>query len=349
MTGPVDNRPFKIIYGGDSRSGHPARQEMNRFMASIALEDPDVLAFAHGGDYIMSGALWSHWKAWLDHHELSVAASGRVLPIIPVRGNHDTGPLYDEVFDRPGEAGKNYYTTQLGSQVALITLNSEISTTGDQALWLEEQLAELRPANRWLLAQYHRPLFPAVKSPGAAKSTWVPLFEHFDVDLVLESDGHVIKRTVPIRDGKHDPSGVTYIGEGGLGVPQRTPDTKRWYLKEPGMAASAHHVSILEFSDEGSQILTVGPPTSEGRFEPKEFTEVIAPQPTGATSWAKTPAPSGVLGASTPLPGRRALQASATEMMMTARCSMICVVSTPESTSARASMQIPSRASRSLR
>jgi hypothetical protein len=88
-------------------------------------------------------------------------------------------------------------------------------------------------------------VFPAVKTPGAGLLSWVPLFEEYNVDLVCESDGHVIKRTVPIRDGKHDPSGVVYIGEGGLGVPQRTPKTDRWYLQPPGMADAGHHVFVL--------------------------------------------------------------------------------------------------------
>jgi hypothetical protein len=77
---------------------------------------------------------------------------------------------------------------------------------------------------------------------------WVPLFEEFQVDLVCEADHHSLKRTVPIYEDKADPErGVMYIGDGGLGVPQRTPDTTRWYLQEPGMVTSAHNVHLLEF------------------------------------------------------------------------------------------------------
>jgi hypothetical protein len=75
----------------------------------------------------------------------------------------------------------------------------------------------------------------------------VPVFEQYDVDLVCEFDGHVIKRTVPIRDGKMDPSGVVYIGEGGLGVAQRSPNIDRWYLQPPGKAGRGHHVQLLSF------------------------------------------------------------------------------------------------------
>ncbi len=274
-TAPDDDQPFKLIYGGDSRTGHEARQQMNRLMSELIAEEPSILAFTHGGDYIQDGGRWSDWGPWLSHQELSTGRDGRVLPIVPVRGNHDGGPLYDEIFDDHGGKDLNYSTTQLSSKVAIVSLNSNISTTGDQALWLEEELDRLRPLNRWLLTQYHRPLYPAVKSPGPAKSTWVPLFEGFDVDLVLESDGHVMKRTMPIRNDEHDPSGVTYIGEGGLGVPQRQPDTERWYLKAPGMAARGHHVTVLSFEPDSLRMLTVGPAPSGADFVPQGFKSIV--------------------------------------------------------------------------
>ena len=44
-----------------------------------------------------------------------------------------------------------------------------------------------RPAHRWLAVQYHRPAFPAVKSPSGALQFWVPLFDRFNVDLVYEA------------------------------------------------------------------------------------------------------------------------------------------------------------------
>jgi hypothetical protein len=118
---------------------------------------------------------------------------------------------------------------------------------GEQRTWLADQLRTLTETRRWVIVNYHRPAYPAVKRPGAARQQWVPLFEKYGVDLVCESDGHVLKRTVPIKVGERDPDGVVYVGEGGLGVAQRTPDTDRWYLQPPGMATSAHHVQKLTF------------------------------------------------------------------------------------------------------
>ncbi|MEZ6087213.1 MAG: fibronectin type III domain-containing protein [Pirellulaceae bacterium] len=256
LTAPADERPFSILHGGDSRSDQQERRAMNKMMsamvhASFANEDPadDVFALAHGGDYIVSGVNLDQWSVWMSDHELTVGDDGRLLPVIPARGNHDKGKPFNEVFGF-SEDDLNYYAIDIGKQLRFVTLNTEISTAGDQAIWLEDELSRSRPVARWLVAQYHRPAFPAVKIPSTAFISWVPLFQKYNVDLVCEADGHNIKRTVPIRNGRHDPTGVVYIGEGGLGVPQRTPKKDRWYLQSPGMADKGSHVFVLTFTDE---------------------------------------------------------------------------------------------------
>ncbi len=256
VTAPVDDRPITLLHGGDSRSDSAMRRKMNVMMAEMVTDSyanndnaDDLLALAHGGDYIVTGTNMQLWSVWLSDHELTTGSDGRMLPIIPARGNHDKGKPFNEVFGFPDE-DPNYYAIDLGAQVRLVTLNTETSTAGDQAKWLDGELASSRPRYRWLVAQYHRPAFPAVKGPSTALQSWVPLFEKHNVDLVCEADGHNIKRTVPIRDGKLDETGIVYIGEGGLGVPQRTPKDDRWFLESPGMADQGHHVFVLTFQED---------------------------------------------------------------------------------------------------
>ncbi len=252
-TAPSDDRPFTLLFGGDSRSSSEHRRAVNQMVAGLveqsrANEEPadDILALVHGGDYIADGSDLSQWSQWMSDHELTVSDEGRLLPIIPARGNHDRGDLFNCVFGFP-EDDRNQYVTTIADQLTLITLNTNESTAGDQARWLEDQLEKARPGTRWLLAQYHRPAYAAVKSPGSALRDWVPLFEKFNVDLVCEADGHCIKRTLPIRDGRHDPTGIVYVGEGGLGVGQRTPKSDRWFVQPPGMVDQGHHVQSLTF------------------------------------------------------------------------------------------------------
>ncbi len=247
-TAPARGTDFTLVHGGDSRSGHTDRCRMNLRLATFA-RDPKVLAFCHGGDYINSGQLWSEWRLWLSQHELTTAPDGRVLPIIPTYGNHDVGKgnIYFDVFGLDVETQK-VHVTQLGKDLAILTLNTN-GPASEQVAWLERQLAELRPKVRWLLVQYHRPMYPAVKEPARHAPIFVPLFEKYNIDIALESDGHCMKRTVPIRGGKKDPTGIIYVGEGGLGVGQRQTDPKRWYFRDGGKTGSEHHVMQLDLSD----------------------------------------------------------------------------------------------------
>ena len=71
-----------------------------------------LAGFAEADDYIIAGIKekfaagvanngknWKEWRLWLSQHELTTTEDGRVLPIIPTWGNHDSGILYFEVFD----------------------------------------------------------------------------------------------------------------------------------------------------------------------------------------------------------------------------------------------------------
>ena len=257
ITSP-ESGDFKMIAGGDSRSGLADRARMNLRIAATFLAHPDIYAFCHGGDYVNNGSNWREWRLWLSHHELTTLDDGRVIPVIHTKGNHDGGPLFFEVFNLESNTKKRSYwhNTQVTKDVNIITLDTNTSAKGPQEKWLTEQLTQLRPQSRYLLTNYHRPLFPAVKNITEHAAVFVPLFEQYNVDLALESDGHCIKRTPPIRNGKVDPTGVTYIGEGGLGVGQREPKEDLWYLKD-GYVGRGHHIYLLQFTQSSLKVDTV--------------------------------------------------------------------------------------------
>lgn len=251
ITAPADDRRVKLLYGGDSRSDWEDRQGMNRRMALLLEEDEEILALWHGGDFVSDGGEWGDWDQWLTDHALTTTAQGRVMPVIPTRGNHERdGEMYNRVFGWPGgeDREQNYFVTKMGQWATLVTLDSEASVLGDQRDWLEATLLSNQDA-RWLVAGYHTPAWPAVKIPGPALA-WVPYFERYSVDMVCENDGHALKRTVPILGDKMDPAGVVYVGEGGLGVKQREPNPEHWYLQSPGQTMSAHHVQVLTFEED---------------------------------------------------------------------------------------------------
>ena len=252
-TAPGNNKPFKLIYAGDSRTHIEVTRTISAQLAQLIKEDDSIIGLIHGGDFANTTRR-DLWKDWLDAYDLTTTEDRKLLPIIPVIGNHDVhgkSPLFRQAYGYPG-GNLDYYTCHLTPEVSILCLNTEISAEGKQRSFLVEELKKLKQnQTKWQIAAFHRPAFPAVKKPSSAKVSWVPLFDEYDIDLVLESDGHCIKRTVPIRNGKKDPNGTVYLGEGGYGAPQRDPKTDRWYLQgNQAFASRGDHVMILEITPE---------------------------------------------------------------------------------------------------
>ncbi|MCO5252309.1 MAG: metallophosphoesterase family protein [Candidatus Kapabacteria bacterium] len=279
ITAPDEIETIKFVAGGDSRLGgdkpryagrtpHIDRQNVMKLIGGLIKTNPDIYAMIHGADFGTT-ADWRHLYWFFDDMKYSIPEDNRLLPYFVSMGNHDTEIGFIENFYL-GENNINeqiafsyYYSSKVTNDISLITLNTEISLTGVQLEWMQEEFPKKRSESRWLLVNYHKPAFPAVKDPENYKfkrvrENWVPVIEKNNVDLVIESDGHSLKRTAPIRSGKVDnKSGITYIGEGGLGAPLREPDTTRWFLKG-GFASKDLHVWLIEVSKDSIDLKAIG-------------------------------------------------------------------------------------------
>lgn len=267
LTPPKEEESFKLLFGGDSRSDREKRREINASIKEYFTKNKDVMAIVHGGDFISNGYSWKQWDAWLEDYQMTILNDGRLLPIVPTRGNHEMrSNLFNKIFfwKKGLSMRSNYFVTRFG-KLSLFTLNTNISHGGRQRAWLNRVLAEESKSQKWLVANYHRPAYPAVKKPGRAKKHWVPLFEKYGVDLVFESDGHTLKRTVPIfQEKRNDKKGIVYLGEGGLGVNLRKPKMKdKWYFKPPGYAKSAYHFFSLKVMVDKLKVDVLSPPNLE--------------------------------------------------------------------------------------
>ncbi|TVQ16121.1 MAG: metallophosphoesterase family protein [Bacteroidetes bacterium] len=258
-----DEREIVFLAGGDSRSRRDVRREMNRMATS---ENPDFIIFA--GDYISGPLSEREWDEWFDDwHELLITEEGRRIPIITAIGNHevhggffqtpDKAPYFYNRFISPQP--RNYYALELTPDLVLITLDSD-HTMGvpEQVQWLEKTLAKNHD-KKWKLVQYHVAAWPSVRNmndtiPRMIREHWVPLFEKYNVNLVIEAHDHAFKKTVPIRDNQRDDEhGVIYIGDGGWGAPIRqTKDpAMHWWLDE---AFAADHFWKLTLSKDATHL-----------------------------------------------------------------------------------------------
>lgn len=78
-----------------------------------------------------------------------------------------------------------------------------------QTLWLERTLAAARsnPSIDWIVVQMHQDALSSStenSSDLGIRQAWVPLFDRYQVDLVLAGHSHDYERSFPVRGTDHD-------------------------------------------------------------------------------------------------------------------------------------------------
>jgi hypothetical protein len=122
---------------------------------------------------------------------------------------------------------------------------------GTQARWIDETLAR-RARVPHVFPAYHVPGFPSFRSltdpyVAGVREHWAPIFEKHRLPVVFENHDHNYKRTVPIRGGRADPAGVTYLGDGAWGVfvVGLAAGEKRWFLEK---AQAINHFILVRLN-----------------------------------------------------------------------------------------------------
>ena len=131
--------------------------------------------------------------------------------LLPVLGNHDY--LSDEQEQILHQLGRStsWYTETVGI-VRVVVLDTERVGDPDQRAWLEDTVAAPSQA-AWTIVVMHKPAYSAGYhgSDVLIQQAWVPLFEQYDVPLVLAGHDHDYQRSRMIN-------GVTYVVSGGAGT-----------------------------------------------------------------------------------------------------------------------------------
>ncbi|GAA5180424.1 metallophosphoesterase [Rugosimonospora acidiphila] len=189
------------------------------------------------------------WDQFLAQTE-SIAAS---VPWMVATGNHDMEALYSPDgyggdiarFDFPGNGPKHcpsVYSYIYGN-VAVISLDAndvsyEIPANlgysgGNQTSWLHDRLKFLRsqPDVDFIVVFFHHCAYSTTNnhaSEGGVRTQWVPLFDQYKVDLVINGHNHIYERADALRGGVSkvtpigatthpDTDGTTYVTAGAAG------------------------------------------------------------------------------------------------------------------------------------
>ncbi len=253
-TAPRGRVPFTFTAFGDQGVTYDAVSTSTLVRAqnpAFHLHAGDISYAEDDGDGLITDSYDPRvWDSFFTEIE---PAAGHIPWQIAV-GNHEMEPWYSPDgyggqyarFDFPGQAASaappTYYSFVYGN-VGIVSLDAndvsyEIPANngysgGAQTKWLAKTLADLRqqPGVDFIVAYFHHCAFCTCAVHGSdegPRQFWVPLFDQYEVDLVINGHNHIFERTDPMRAGVSTPAptgstihpktqGTTYIAAGGAG------------------------------------------------------------------------------------------------------------------------------------
>jgi predicted phosphodiesterase len=217
----------------------------------------------HCGDMVENGWDQSQWDSWFtDVNDNWIGDNGLTIPVIPCLGNHENNATnYYEQFALPGN--EQWYYIDWGPNLRIIVLNSEASSSQiiEQAGWLDSVLNST-PQNEWKIVMFHTNVYYSGGHGNGSDiiTYWVPLFDQYHVDIVIQGHTHHYHRTLPMYNNTVVPSyenGTMYLTAGRWGAPVAT------YVPQPYSAYGNEtlHFVLLSVFQNGTLYLEAKDPS----------------------------------------------------------------------------------------
>jgi 3',5'-cyclic AMP phosphodiesterase CpdA len=212
--------PFSFIYFGDAQNN--ILSLWSRTIRSAFSDAPKASFMIHAGDLVNRANSDTEWGEWFQ----SGGWVNGMIPSIPTPGNHEYAKNIDlsrtltkhwrpqftlPEIDIPGLEETVYFIDYQGARIISLNSNEKIE---EQAEWLEKILS-MNP-NLWTVITFHHPIFSSSKGRDneELRELWKPLFDKYQVDLVLQGHDHTYARgrNLPIGISKKDKEhGTVYV------------------------------------------------------------------------------------------------------------------------------------------
>jgi len=209
---------FSFIFMGDTQADPESGDytTWGKLLKQAAQDESQPAFIMISGDLVNDGNDQKEWEAFY-------AAGGEVLDRIklyPAIGNHDNTEFFKAKFDLPdnGPEGKEgaFYSFDYGdAHFTVMDSNVMGAASPEDIQWLKKDL--FGTDKTYKIVMFHHPAYVAQDVPKdvmraeTIQEAFVPIMEEAGVDLVLSGHQHVYMRTYPMRKGKLDENGITYI------------------------------------------------------------------------------------------------------------------------------------------
>jgi hypothetical protein len=192
------------------------------------IEQVDPLFHLLNGDLCYANISPDRLRTWQGFFANNTR-SARFRPWMPAAGNHENekqnGPIgfsaFQTRFDLPGNGGDAefaglWYSFTVGSVHVVVLQNDDVAyqdagdsyvhgySGGAQRAWLEQDLAAARADDSidWVVVCMHQVVISSSDANGAdrgVREQWGPLFDRYQVDLVVCGHEHDYERSLPVR------------------------------------------------------------------------------------------------------------------------------------------------------
>lgn len=239
---------YEVLIYPDSQSGDYSGWE--QLVKNSADRNPNAALYISMGDLVDNGEQAYQWRTWLD----SIKPLSARIPLAPTLGNHEMYTLdwkmrepraYLNYFDVPSNGNttfdRHYYSYDYGD-VHYVVLDTQLYESNhednhdthhpdlydEQVQWLRQDLAS--NTKKWTVVLMHRDPFQyAFDRPGTSRAAgfdeegvlFMPIFDEFNVDLVLSAHLHSYRNRGHVRNFDRDASGPLYILTGIAGDARR--------------------------------------------------------------------------------------------------------------------------------
>ena len=239
---------YDVLIYPDSQSGDYSQWE--EIVKSSALRNPRTALYISMGDLVDNGEHAYQWRTWLN----SIKPLSANVPLATTLGNHEMYTLdwkmrepyaYLNYFAVPPNGNetfnRRYYSYDFGDvhYVVLDTMLYEINHEDNhdthhpdlydvQVQWLRQDL--MANTKKWTVVLMHRDPFQyAFDRSGVNRAVgfddegvlFMPIFDEFNVDLVLSAHLHSYRNRGHVRNFDRDASGPLYILTGIAGDARR--------------------------------------------------------------------------------------------------------------------------------
>ncbi|HRT56842.1 MAG TPA: metallophosphoesterase [Candidatus Paceibacterota bacterium] len=222
-TAPRRDTPFSVAWWGDSQVNPGVLQQLVSHMVAQGVDWMGV-----AGDLASNGNSLADWhNYWFQPLEFQNIAQTR--PALFARGNHDGEFPFSYAYSAlPGNEA--WFAFDYGNS-RFIFLDTEASTGAvpEQYAWLTNELARPETQNAaFRVVCFHRLPYANLWNGGGytgetwVRNDWVPLFQQYHVDLVINGHAHNYNRGVT--------NGVVYLVVGGGGGALDTERVAYWPL-----------------------------------------------------------------------------------------------------------------------